>query len=348
VRRCMKQCTRHDRYLPGMSGPVPGAGEVLVNRMVSIIVPLYNSQELIRDTLESLLAQTYRPFEVVLVDDGSTDGTAGVAAGYVTAHDNVRYLYKRNGGVGSARNYGIRHAAGDFIALCDHDDLWARTKLERQMELFADPAVGMVYTGGEPLDDFAGGAIDRLFAPYVTREKVYHEGKCYYQLLQYNCIPACSAVIRKQVLDQVGPFNESREMHGVDDKHMWLRIAHDFELRAVREILVRNRITGNNWSLYEDKMLRSAIACLDDITRVFPEADARGMLLVTNAYRLVYQHFGKNFFNDHEYAAARGCFRHALRLKGANLEAAVYYLSTFLPEGMIAMLRSFKRFSGRR
>ncbi len=316
--------------------------------MVSVIVPLYNSQGLIRDTVESLLAQTYQPFELVLVNDGSTDATAGIVAAYVAAHDNVRYLYKENGGVGSARNHGIRHARGDYIALCDHDDLWARTKLERQMELFDDPAVGMVYTGGEPIDDFAGGDIERLFAPHFTKEKVYHEGKCYYELLKYNCIPACSAVIRKQVLDQVGLFNESREMHGVDDKHMWLRIAHDFELRAVREILVRNRITGNNWSLYEDKMLRSSIACLDDITRLFPESDRRGMAQVANAYRLVYQHFGKNFFNDHEYAAARDCFRKALRLKGTNPEAAVYYLSTFLPEGMIALLRRMRKFSGHR
>ena len=112
--------------------------------VVSVVIPLYNARDVIRETLEGLFAQTYPHFEVIVVDDGSTDGSGEVVQGY---GDRVRYMFQRNAGVACARNRGIAAARGKYIALLDHDDLWGREKLAKQVSLLdSQPSVGMVVT----------------------------------------------------------------------------------------------------------------------------------------------------------------------------------------------------------
>ena len=101
--------------------------------LVSCIVPVYNGERYLREALDSILAQTYRPLEIIVADDGSADGTAGVVA---TFGDQVRYVRQHNQGPSSARNLGIRVPTGDFIAFLDADDLWHPEKLARQIARF--------------------------------------------------------------------------------------------------------------------------------------------------------------------------------------------------------------------
>src|SRR5215471_9275789 len=101
--------------------------------LISCVVPVFNGERYLSETLDSILAQTYRPLEIVVVDDGSTDRTADVVASY---HDEVHYFKQANTGVPAARNLGISRAAGAFIAFLDADDLWHPEKLERQMACF--------------------------------------------------------------------------------------------------------------------------------------------------------------------------------------------------------------------
>ena len=97
--------------------------------LVSVIVPAYNGARYLREALASVHAQTYRSFEIIVVDDGSTDETAAIAQ----ADEQVRYFYQDNAGCGPARNAGVGHARGQFVSFLDHDDLWTRDKLTRQM-----------------------------------------------------------------------------------------------------------------------------------------------------------------------------------------------------------------------
>jgi len=101
--------------------------------LVSCIVPVFNGEAYLREALDSILAQTYRPIQVLVADDGSTDGTAAIVEGY---GDSVRHLFQPNAGAPAARNFGLQSAAGDFIAFLDADDLWHPQKLARQMERF--------------------------------------------------------------------------------------------------------------------------------------------------------------------------------------------------------------------
>jgi glycosyltransferase involved in cell wall biosynthesis len=101
--------------------------------LISCIVPVFNGERFVREALESILAQTHRPLEIIVADDGSSDGTAAIVAGF---GDRVRYLKQSNKGPATARNLGLSVATGDFVAFLDADDLWHREKLERQLARF--------------------------------------------------------------------------------------------------------------------------------------------------------------------------------------------------------------------
>src|ERR1700678_3861883 len=111
--------------------------------LVSIIIPTYNRAEYLGQAIDSALAQSYRPIEIIVVDDGSTDDTQGVAARY---GDRIRYIHKANGGASSARNAGFAAASGEVLALLDSDDRWLTEKLEKQISLLSD-GVGLVHAG---------------------------------------------------------------------------------------------------------------------------------------------------------------------------------------------------------
>jgi glycosyltransferase involved in cell wall biosynthesis len=111
------------------------------NRLISCIVPVFNGERYLAETLDSILGQSYRPLEVILVDDGSTDGTAAVAERY---GEHVTYMRQDNAGPAVARNVGLGAATGEFISFLDADDLWHATKLSRQMERFrAQPEIDL-------------------------------------------------------------------------------------------------------------------------------------------------------------------------------------------------------------
>lgn len=142
---------------------------------VSCIIPVYNRERFLSEGIESLLAQTRLPDEIVVVDDGSTDGSADIARGF---GDRVRYIHQKNAGPAAARNHGVREAQGDFISFLDADDLWEPTKLERQLQRFAERpelgySVGLVQNFweeevAEERDRMAGHARAKPIAGYVT------------------------------------------------------------------------------------------------------------------------------------------------------------------------------------
>ena len=160
--------------------------------LVSVVIPVFNGERFLRDAVHSVLAQKYSSVEIIIVDDGSTDGTATVARGFP---EPVRYLHQTNKGPAAARNRGIEHAQGSLIAFADADDLWPAAKLELQLPcLLKDPTTEIVMgriqqvllsvtvTGQTQADEFGGP----VFAVNLG-----------------------SAVIRKSVFERVGLFDET-------------------------------------------------------------------------------------------------------------------------------------------
>lgn len=215
--------------------------------LVSVVIPTYNGACFLAQTIESVLAQTYPNVEVLVVDDGSTDATWAITAGY---GPRVRYVRQTNAGTAAARNRGVAEACGEYIALLDHDDLWLPHKLERQMPAFADdPTVGVVFARIEFFRTETGEVTAQYFP---GTELGPHD------LLAHRVLPIQTVVIRRSALDAVGPFDEG--LRGTDDWDLGIRLSAQFRMVGVPETLARVRLHpdqqgGNALSMYRHARL---------------------------------------------------------------------------------------------
>ena len=228
--------------------------------MVSVVITAYNADCFIAETLESIFAQTCSNFEVLIADDGSTDGTRElVQSRFPKAH----YFWQLNVGQPSARNLGIIHVQGDHIAFVDSDDLWLPKKLESQVRLFIeDPTLAWSYTdcyGFVSCPDNITDRVSRLATPFT--------GGILPQLFLNNFIPSPSVMIRKEVFDTVGLWNEC--IFVPEDWNMWLRIAAHFPIKYLDEPLALYRrrdgslISQFNAQTYLDQHLEVLQEALD-------------------------------------------------------------------------------------
>jgi len=161
----------------------------------TIVIPVFNGETTLREAIDSALAQTYSAFEVLVVDDGSTDGSAEIVHSY--DDERLRMVQQENGGLNSARNTGIRHARGDLIGLLDADDLWAPTKLEKQVRhLQSDPAIGLSFAGSWMID------LDGV--PTGLQQTPQTKGVTSADLLYRNPVGNGSTpVMRREMLEQI-------------------------------------------------------------------------------------------------------------------------------------------------
>ncbi len=194
--------------------------------LVSVVIATYNMGQYLADAARSVLNQTWKNLELIIIDDGSTDNTSQVVEPLL-ADGRVKYLPQKNAGQPKAKNAGIRACRGDYIAFCDGDDLWVPRKLELQMACMQEnPKVGVVYSRVDYMDQH--GHFTRHDQPHG------HSGKITDQLIVYNFIPFGTSMVRKRVLDQCGIFDESLPM-GID-WDLWLRISTVWEFRFLPEV----------------------------------------------------------------------------------------------------------------
>ncbi len=200
---------------------------------VSVVIPLYNAREVIQQTIETVLSQTWTDHEIIVVDDGSCDGSGDLVNGMSVP---VCYLRQNNAGVARARNRGIRETKGLYIALLDHDDLWHPTKLEKQVGVLDQrPEVGMVIT------DVIH--IDRDGKPMARGPGSYNPAEDFARLFVKGFVPTPSAaLIRRSLFDEVGLFDERFSSAGLDDHELWTRIASRTEISNIAEPLTLHRV----------------------------------------------------------------------------------------------------------
>lgn len=223
---------------------------VTLNDKVSVIIPTYNRSELLKKAIESLENQSHQNFEIIIIDDCSTDDTAEVVRGM----DDERIIYLRhdtNKGGSEARNTGIKQATGSFIGFLDSDDQWLPDKLERQLKQFeGQPDVGVVYTGVQVVDEHN----------QPTRKIVpAYKGEILPKLFESNCIDTTSSVlVKREVLDQVQGFDAS--LPSCQDWDLYIRLAQVTKFDFVKESLVLfyhhsgERITTNKKSVLTGHM----------------------------------------------------------------------------------------------
>jgi len=189
------------------------------NSFISVIVPTYNRADLISETIESILNQTYKNFELIIVDDGSTDNTEEVIRKFKDSR--IKYIKTDNwGGPARPRNTGIKKAKGEYIAFCDDDDIWLPKKLEKQIRVFQiSNETAMLYTRFKTIE---GDVISNRIFPENGK---YKSGNIFKSLYLRNFIACSSVMVKRSVLDQVGFFNTDPNLIAVEDADLWLRIA---------------------------------------------------------------------------------------------------------------------------
>ncbi len=200
--------------------------------MISIIIPTFNRGFIVTRAIDSALSQTYKDFEIIVVDDGSTDNTRAVLAPYKA---QIRYFYQENQGVAGARNKGIKESKGEFIAFLDSDDYWHPEKLELQMAFFrSHPEVAMVYSRHWKEIDTQGKKL-------MPKRKKLVQGHIYSKIIFSSHIWMGTVMIRKDCLFRIGLFNRPL------DKDMFLKAARKFKIGAIdRPLAVHYKIKSGN------------------------------------------------------------------------------------------------------
>ena len=201
----------------------------MVRQPVSVVVASFNGERFLRETLESVFAQDYDPFEVVFVDDGSSDRTAEIAQSFP-----VRYVYQENAGLPAARNAGVALATGDLVAFVDDDDLWPRTKLSVQANYLEDHQdVGCVLGRNEWIVE------DGVEPPKLERDPIFDE---------LGGIQLVTMMIRRSAFEALGGFDPSYRY--AEDRDLFVRMReHGIEYAVLPDLVLYKRLHGSNMTM---------------------------------------------------------------------------------------------------
>jgi glycosyltransferase involved in cell wall biosynthesis len=211
--------------------------------LVSVIIPTFNRRDLVLEAIDSVLTQTYPNLEVVVIDDGSTDGTGKAIAARYAGEPRVRSTWQANAERSVARNAGIGQARGEFVAFLDSDDWWLPEKLEKQLAVFAaDPSLDLVHT------DFAisSGLDPTPMAAARPASEGVMRGHLFPSLLQSDPIGTLTVVVRRSALTERGAFSTDRRIIPFEDWELWTRIAYRSRVGYVPERLAVYRSHDGN------------------------------------------------------------------------------------------------------
>jgi len=268
---------------------------------VSVVCIVYNSMAYLPETIFSVLAQSFSDFELIVVDDGSSDN---VAAWILTLTDpRIRFVSQSNQGIPGARNTGIKHAAGEYIAFLDGDDLWDVAKLARQVErLDAQPDVGLVYTHIELIDQH-GISVGRSVAMNV-------EGNAMAFILVSNFIGSGSApMVRKRCFDELGLFYRDSNIAWCDDWDMWVRIATRYSFAVVKQPLTLYRLHSNGASTGYRPLIPLVPAIVE---RIYKSAPLHLLHLKSKTYGTFYLYLVLRALEAKRYTEAGSLLERAL------------------------------------
>lgn len=231
--------------------------------LISVVIPVHNCERYLAEAIESVLAQTYRPIEIIVVDDGSTDGSADIAERFVPP---VRYCFQLHSGAGAARNHGIECAGGSFFAFLDADDLWMKGKLVRQMAAFREhPQLAMVF-----------GHVEQFHSPELGSDL---KDRIRYPAETMPGYMLGAMLVRRDAFLRVGPFETKWQVGEFVD---WYSRALEQGLKSfvVPQMIVRRRLHSDNLGIRERDSqmdyLRVLKASLDRRRKTTPPGQGNG------------------------------------------------------------------------
>ncbi len=266
---------------------------------VSVIIPTYNYGRFIKEAIESALAQTIPPLEIIVVDDGSRDETANVVREF---RDKVRYIKQDNAGVCAARNRGTSESRGELIAFLDADDSWMPTKIEKQIAKFAeDEEFGLVQCGMREFDGDTGETLDVLIdgcEGWVADDLILFEKPTVY-------VSGSVWMVKREIFEKLGGFDT--DMKVAEDWDFCYRVARLYKIGFVPESLVnyRRHLASAHLDLAEMERGMSHF-----YRKVFESSDRDVLKLRHRAYGNLYRVLSGSYFQSGNYT---DFFRHAMK-----------------------------------
>ena len=191
---------------------------------ISVVIPTFNREEFLDRSISSALAQTYPVDEVIVVDDGSCDSTESIVKKY-----SVRYIYKQNGGVSSARNIGIKASKNEWVAFLDSDDVWHVDKLKLQTAFHKQNREIFISHTDEQW----------IYNGKIKNKKHKHKkpfGECFLENIEFCKIGASTAILHKSIFDDIGYFDQSLQV--CEDYDMWLRVSNKYNIGYINKELI--------------------------------------------------------------------------------------------------------------
>lgn len=234
------------------------------NIKVSVIIPTYNGSKYIKKAIESVLNQSFKDFEIIVINDGSTDNTEGILREYIEDR-KIIYLFQNNSGQASARNKGIEISKGFYIAFIDDDDEWLNIdKLNKQIDFLENNQdYVMVGTNGIIMDESEIKIMDYIVPE--TNQSIKES------ILLKNPFILSSVVVRKDILNKVGLFYVEKYVRGNEDYNLWLKVGVLGRLFNLKETMTRYTVRGGNTSSnYKKSILKSNIKFIKEYKNKYP------------------------------------------------------------------------------
>lgn len=285
-----------------------------MNSKVSVIIPTYNRADLLPRAIESALSQTFGDFELIVVDDGSTDNTKQVVEEFQKKDERIKYIWQENSGAPARpKNTGIKNAKGEYIAFLDHDDEWLLEKLEKQLELFQNSKKSELGLVGCDALIFDGNKLQK----YVTPR--YQDRFVFDKLLEGNFIwSASSVLVKKEVFQNIGLHDEKLKM--VDDWDLWIRIAQKYSFDFVPEFLLKYYIHAMSVTSTISIKTRHT-----DLMHIL-EKHKKYYLSHPQVYSGWLRHMGTMYVLDRDLKRGREFFKKSIKVNPLNFKSYFYFL----------------------
>jgi glycosyltransferase involved in cell wall biosynthesis len=264
---------------PGAANPMSGLAP-----LVSVVIPCYNSARYLGETIESVLAQTYAPFEIIVVNDGSTDTTAEIAQSYP-----VQYVYQKNGGISAARNAGVAHSQGKYVLFLDHDDRLLPGAMEVQVKVLEERPECAMAIGEHRYIQADGTEIGYSHKHVVGRDP-------YEELLEHNFVETpCSVLHRRSALDRTGLFVE--KVQGAEDYEMYLRTARQYPVATHDTAVAEYRLHDANISGNAERMFMVSLEVLE-MELPYVQSDQKRLSQHRRGVQFVQRQFGRRLTRE--------------------------------------------------
>ena len=210
--------------------------------LISVVIPAYNAEQFLDETLESVLSQTYENWECIIVNDGSTDSTESVAKKWCEKDSRFRLTNKENGGLSSARNWGIKESKAEYIAFLDADDILTPDSLEVRINVLIEQNVDLVATKLQHFTD----KLPKVSKNNARQDVLYYAKEGLTQLMAFNKVTPSTVLCKKSVMDEVGGFTWHKK---AEDLHCWLKVLFaGYKIYRIDETLLLYRLVENSMS----------------------------------------------------------------------------------------------------